>query len=226
MNTMIRALVVAFAAASGGTADATVIGFDSLRSRAANSVITAYQEGDYAITATGRGLTVQQYVGAPGSGIPSVAVGTSALFTLTGGTFTFDGFYGLFSAPASERTTKILTVAGSLGGIDTFSATYDCATSSNANDFVAFASGAGARVFDKLWFSTNLGNSLMLLDNIEVSAASVPPVMPGPIPDVGPVTGAVPEPATWAMLIPGFGLIGTTMRRRRTGVRPTFAHGA
>ncbi len=29
--------------------------------------------------------------------------------------------------------------------------------------------------------------------------------------------GAVPEPATWAMMITGFGLVGGAMRRRRTG---------
>ncbi len=29
--------------------------------------------------------------------------------------------------------------------------------------------------------------------------------------------GAVPEPATWAMLITGFGFVGSAMRRRRTG---------
>lgn len=29
---------------------------------------------------------------------------------------------------------------------------------------------------------------------------------------------AVPEPATWAMMIAGFGLVGGAMRRRRTGV--------
>jgi hypothetical protein len=30
------------------------------------------------------------------------------------------------------------------------------------------------------------------------------------------VSGGVPEPATWAMLIAGFGLVGTAARRRRT----------
>ena len=30
----------------------------------------------------------------------------------------------------------------------------------------------------------------------------------------GSATGAVPEPATWAMMIAGFGLVGSTMRRR------------
>lgn len=35
------------------------------------------------------------------------------------------------------------------------------------------------------------------------------------------VSGAVPEPATWAMMIVGFGAVGATLRRRRTAV--TFA---
>ena len=30
--------------------------------------------------------------------------------------------------------------------------------------------------------------------------------------------GAVPEPQSWAMLIAGFGLVGATMRRRRTAI--------
>lgn len=33
----------------------------------------------------------------------------------------------------------------------------------------------------------------------------------------------VPEPATWAMLILGFGVVGSAMRRRKTAVRVAFA---
>lgn len=33
-----------------------------------------------------------------------------------------------------------------------------------------------------------------------------------------PVAGAVPEPATWAMMIAGFGLVGGAMRRRSTKI--------
>ena len=29
------------------------------------------------------------------------------------------------------------------------------------------------------------------------------------------IEGAVPEPATWAMMISGFGLVGTALRRRQ-----------
>lgn len=35
--------------------------------------------------------------------------------------------------------------------------------------------------------------------------------------------GAVPEPATWAMMIFGFGAIGATMRRRKSANRISFA---
>lgn len=34
--------------------------------------------------------------------------------------------------------------------------------------------------------------------------------------NVGAAVGAVPEPATWGMMIMGFGLTGATLRRRRT----------
>ena len=34
----------------------------------------------------------------------------------------------------------------------------------------------------------------------------------------GDAAGAVPEPATWGLMIAGFGLVGGAMRRRRTGV--------
>jgi hypothetical protein len=35
--------------------------------------------------------------------------------------------------------------------------------------------------------------------------------------------GGVPEPATWAMMILGFGVVGGAMRRRRTTVRVAYA---
>ncbi len=33
----------------------------------------------------------------------------------------------------------------------------------------------------------------------------------------------VPEPATWAMMVGGLGLVGATLRHRRSGVAPVFA---
>lgn len=36
---------------------------------------------------------------------------------------------------------------------------------------------------------------------------------------ISAVTAAVPEPATWAMMIGGFGIVGASMRRRKVAVR-------
>lgn len=44
-----------------------------------------------------------------------------------------------------------------------------------------------------------------------------------PDPTDPPVTPEVPEPATWAILITGFGIVGVAMRRRRTAVAQTNA---
>jgi hypothetical protein len=35
--------------------------------------------------------------------------------------------------------------------------------------------------------------------------------------------GTVPEPATWAMMIGGFGMVGGAMRRRRVSTKVSFA---
>ena len=40
---------------------------------------------------------------------------------------------------------------------------------------------------------------------------------------IGGAGGGVPEPATWAMMIAGFGFIGAAARRRRTKVQVTYA---
>ena len=40
--------------------------------------------------------------------------------------------------------------------------------------------------------------------------------------NISTVTGAIPEPATWMMMLMGFGLIGAAMRRKRQNVQVSF----
>lgn len=49
------------------------------------------------------------------------------------------------------------------------------------------------------------------LTSAQVSALPI-----GTLPTTPPVTGQVPEPASWAMMIAGFGLVGNALRRRKT----------
>ena len=56
--------------------------------------------------------------------------------------------------------------------------------------------------------SRNQALDIFSLDGISFNVAPAPP----------PPVGGVPEPANWAMLIAGFGLVGASLRRRRAVV--------
>ena len=68
-------------------------------------------------------------------------------------------------------------------------------------EIAAYTTKALTSFYVQADYSSQAGAKLQL-DNINVSAVN-----------------AVPEPATWAMMIGGFGLAGAAMRRRRTVVR-------
>ena len=80
------------------------------------------------------------------------------------------------------------------GGVSLFSATNSAAF--NYTNFSTTATAVGAST--GLAFNFQHNPSLFLLDNVSVTA----------------VNGAVPEPATWAMMLVGFGAMGVSLRRR------------
>jgi hypothetical protein len=155
-------------------------------------------------TLTGTGLSfasgtfnVQDSNGFAGIGNGLGNPNTLGSFTLlpTPGTTNFNDPFTLlvsFTAPAGAGTgTYFATVVGSVtdstaGGIE-----------------VAFNSPS------TLWYNTADGGSFSLtVNNVAVSNDGV----------LTPITGyirAVPEPATWAMMLVGFAGIGFAMRRRR-----------
>ena len=80
-------------------------------------------------------------------------------------------------------------------GVSLFSA-----TNSLSFDFTNFSTTATALgVSTELVFNFQNDRSFFALDNVSVTA----------------VNGAVPEPATWAMMLIGFGAMGVSLRRRR-----------
>ena len=78
-------------------------------------------------------------------------------------------------------------------------------------------SGTDGQLFDELRVQSvfgkkfqNHGYDQLILDNISVNA-------------VGPIGSAVPEPATWAMMIIGFGAVGSMVRTSRRRQAYAFA---
>lgn len=160
-------------------------------------------------------------------------------WTVSGGSIDYIG--SLWAASDGSRS---LDLAGNSAGtieqsFDTvigrsYSVTYDLAGNPQGGDAIkrlsVFASGAGNVASTELFDTTGRSESAMgwssrnytfVADatSTTLSFASITTGFYGPALDNVAVTplGAVPEPATWAMMIGGFGLIGGVARRRRAG---------
>lgn len=110
------------------------------------------------------------------------------------------GFYGTDIGDFDGQLTIELLRAGGTSSILTVPNTINAADSSllfygvidTANPFTGVRFG-----------NTSTGSDTFGFDQLTIG-------------DLGQVTGAVPEPSTWAMLLLGFGFIGGALRRRRS----------
>lgn len=75
--------------------------------------------------------------------------------------------------------------------------------------FVGFTGGTGAN-----WSEQDIVN-WTFNDSYDPIATSPTETVPAG----SPAPGAVPEPASWALMIGGFGFVGAALRRRSTGIR-------
>jgi hypothetical protein len=166
---------------------------------------------------TGLTSTVIDLDGTPGPG----GVGKGGFNLVAGRTYTLDFLVGGAQRRSAEDALivallsdvsgdlKLLGGTGVFDGIDS-----DLLLSA---DFAAFAFLAGNTPF------TNSSLSLRAVSNtgfaFRIATDSSDNI--GPLLDSVSLTetmGVIPEPATWAMLIMGFGVVGIAARRRRTSV--------
>ncbi len=198
-------LAVTASLAIAGAANATVITFDGLPQPNGSIFSGPYAESGYSVSATGGRVYEGHLFGNP---LPSLVVGlvfdpnsiisfgTIEVTRSGGGGFDFSSFDLIGNnGPASY------VVQGFLGAASVFS--YGGSQTS------PFATIAGpASTIDRLVFNLTANGTSLNLDNIAVN---------------DPVSlTAVPEPATFALMIAGFGLAGFAMRSKRSGVRVKY----
>ena len=173
--------------------------------------ITSYTEGGYAFTVAsgtiyrgyGQGSSAGLYVLGPGAAayVPGPA-NILSLVRTDGGLFSVDS---LFNINASTDGINSLVLTGYLNNMAVTSSTV---TTQGVYGF-GFPQLSGLTgAFDRVSFNFSTTGSSNAFDNLTVTSVAA--------------TGAVPEPATWAMMIAGFGLVGYAMRRRAKPV-VTFA---
>ncbi len=156
------------------------------------------QSGNTGFTGVGAGLGTSGSFGASFGPVGSVGSISQTLTTTAGQSYliSFD------LQNLSGGTPNFYQVL--FDGAQLFSATNSAAFGYTNFSTNAIASG----VSTGLTFNFQHDPSFFRLDNVSVTA----------------VNGAVPEPATWAMMLIGFGAIGASMRRRRKiTAAPQFA---
>lgn len=162
--------------------------------------------GDYAIVSGSLQNVYQQplgdnttYLVVPGDGSSSGTATLDLTGPLAGLVTNSIAFY--WGSVDTYNTLEVLSRTGAvmatINGGDLGAIAYGSGVNPNANVlFQLTFSGSERADFGKLRFTST--QKAFEIDNFHIS------------------TSAVPEPATWAMMIAGFGLAGAAIRRRRT----------
>lgn len=160
------------------------------------------------------GSTAQMAVSYNAGGAETSLRAYSASFYPDGGAYALNGnqFSTITFTPAAGNELSI-TGWSYAGGSATY-VPYEFEIRDASNNLVLAhnATTAGSTVANTAYFSGPLTFSFrsasgsIVLDNLALDVRGTA---------VNPEPGAVPEPATWAMMIGGFGLVGGAMRRRR-----------
>jgi hypothetical protein len=153
--------------------------------------------------------------------------GSGSAYTLNFGTLTSDsGFFtvdlGVLNGNSGEISSEVLGGAFALAGSNPFSFAGNIFSdvaggASNVGNFLRInTAGLGAGAYSTTLtfngYSRYPGLSDLALTPIKVTINAQ-------IQGGGGGAGAVPEPSTWAMMILGFGVVGTLARRRKVAIR-------
>lgn len=185
------ALAAAILLAAPAAASAATITFDGLPG-SNGSAFTSYSEAGFTVTKSVGDLFVGKAYGNPA---PSIFGGPNygsagASFDLTAAGSLFDLASFDFGANVGSATYAL---TGFRNGVSLFSLTGAQAS----GGFQTVLTGSDLR-FDKVTFQLLSEGTSFNVDNISANISS-----------------AVPEPATWAMMIAGFLSVGSVLRRRR-----------
>lgn len=194
----------ALALLTAGGAQANTITFDDMPYHGFQPFTTYTEDGLTATVTSG-----QYYQGAPTGGpsapsSPAILTGffnatQDATLTITGPSlFQFDSFD--YFDGSSDGSTDTFTVAGFLDGVLLYSLSGDFIPNQEEGGSATLVTVSGFNGFtvDEVQISTS-ANYQLFIDNITATAVEAAP--------------GVPEPATWAMMIAGFGMVGSALRR-------------
>lgn len=196
VKSVVLGAALAFSVLASGAQAATI----TFEGAPADYVDAAYVEDGFIYGEAEGGLYVNIY-GNPGhdmEGAQNSGGGVLQINRLGEPLFTFDALqYWAFDTRGTGSQT--LMVTGWRDGVSLGVDTFDLANSSSVNWVLFGATNLADLKLDQLTIDLGANEyGWQAVDNIILTGVS-----------------AVPEPATWAMMITGFGLAGAMLRRRR-----------
>ena len=133
-----------------------------------------------------------------------------SLGDIDGESFGFQGaVFNLVPLPGNkpnEATSILLNFALSDGTISSIAHTIG----TNGNNWIGIYGNAG-EVFTSVGFSAN------------PSTTGISEIRQVRLGEISPISGAVPEPSTWALMLLGFGVVGGAMRSRKSATKVSYA---
>jgi len=124
-------------------------------------------------------------------------------------------FSGIFGYNAGDKITLSFDLGGSQrgsGGVDDFEVAIFTSTDGIFGDARSVLQESGFFNYKYSFIATGAGSLQFAFGT--TSNDNVGPLLDNVVLDIS----AVPEPATWGMMIGGFALVGASMRRRKTAV--------
>lgn len=164
----------------------------------------SFAAAPYSIAIDGNSFTFS----ATGSIFNPIAVQTGGAAAVSA----FGGFLGIPLTPSPSFTNRgTVTYGPGFGQFASFT-TPTTISASNGNSFLGLRATLNGSTFYGFAAFTNATLNSIGFESLPGTAITA-------VAPVTPVTGAVPEAATWAMMLVGFGAIGGMLRRPRATVR-------
>ena len=221
MQTILKtALLVSAAVISAGAANAATILTFGQASNA--SAFTGTKTGDnFTLSANNLAINITQILDASNS-ISSAnaflnltATNTNAATTI--GAFVTEAFSGSFSITSMMNGAGTDYLSGTFGAME-FGSGSSATLQNSSTNTVTFLSSVITALGAPQGIALSFANVTPSLGQCGTTLCSFSSSVSGTF----SATAAVPEPTSWAMMVGGFGLLGATLRRKRTNAVVNF----